>query len=323
MKAMILTAGLGTRLRPLTLERAKPAIPLLGKPLVLRLVEGLAVQGAKEFRLNLHHLPETVERVFETAPDMQASVSFSYETEILGTAGGLKANEAFFDSGTFIMVNGDIIADFDITPALKFHKVNGALATMLLMPQAPPFRFFPVRIDNSRRLVDFKGCNENGTPTDASYVFTGAHIIEPDIFDYIPSGVFWEINDQVYPAAIHNGARVLGFPVTGYWNDLGDPKRYLQAQRDLLQRRSSEERSYVADTARISPEARIGPFASLESGCSAEAGARVSDAVLWDGVRIGSGVTVSNCIVGSGVELTEDCYNRVMTRNGEIAIEPD
>ncbi len=323
MKAMILTAGLGTRLRPLTLERAKPAIPLLGKPLVLRLVEGLAAQGVKEFRLNLHHLPETVERVFENAPDIQASVSFSYETEILGTAGGLKANEAFFDSGTFIMVNGDIIADFDLKPALEFHKANGALATMLLMRQAPPFRFFPVRIDTSHRLVGFKGCNENGTPTDASYVFTGAHIIESDIFDYIPSGVFWEINDQVYPAAIRNGARVLGFPVSGYWNDLGDPKRYLQAQRDLLQRRSTEEQSYVADSARVSPDARIGPFASLESCCSVEAGACVSDAVLWDGVHIGTGVSVANSIVGSDVELTEDCHNRVITRNGEIAIEPD
>ena len=114
MKAMILTAGLGTRLRPLTLERAKPAIPLLEKPLVVRLITKLLRDDVTAFRLNLHHLPDTIETIFRCPQWADLAVSFSYESQILGTAGGLKANESYFHSGAFLMVNGDIVMDFPL-----------------------------------------------------------------------------------------------------------------------------------------------------------------------------------------------------------------
>ena len=121
MKAMILAAGLGTRLRPLTLERAKPAIPLMGKPILIRLIKSFMEQGATNFRVNLHHLPHTIERIFETPAWQDLPVSFSHEPRILGTAGGLKANESFFDQETFLMVNGDIVLDFPLAEAVAFH----------------------------------------------------------------------------------------------------------------------------------------------------------------------------------------------------------
>ena len=157
MKAMILTAGLGTRLRPLTLERAKPAIPLLERPLVVHLITKLMKDDVADFRLNLHHLPHTIERIFQSTASGDLPVSFSYESQILGTAGGLKANESYFDGDTFLMVNGDIVIDFPLKEALAFHKENKPLATLILYPQSAPYSYFPMQIDEDGLLRNFKG----------------------------------------------------------------------------------------------------------------------------------------------------------------------
>jgi NDP-sugar pyrophosphorylase family protein len=331
MKAMILTAGLGTRLRPLTLERAKPSIPLMGKPLVIRLLEKLSIQGITEFRLNLHHLPASIEALFHTEPESRLPVSFSYEPRILGTAGGLKASESFFQDGTFLMVNGDIVMEFPLEKALAFHRERNALATLLLHRQPEPPRYFPIRIDHDGRFLNFKGISEEGVARPETYVFTGVHILEPDVFRFIPKAGFYEINDQVYPQAIRQGEGVFGFPVEGYWNDVGDPCRYLEAQKDLLlldtperfreaQSNSQEKRSYVASTAKIGESVRFGPFASAGPGCVIEAGSIVENSILWENVRVKSGASIVNCIAGSGVTLQGDTCNQIVTRYGKAPI---
>ncbi len=320
MKAMILAAGLGTRLRPLTLEIAKPAVPLLGKPLVVRLIEKLAGEGVSDFRLNLHHLPGSLEAVFRNPRWGGLPVSFSYEAEILGTAGGLKANESFLRDGTFLMANADIVMDFSLREAIAFHRKHAALATMILYPQEPPFRYFPVRIDREGRLRNFKGMCPGGDLRPETYVFTGVHILEPRIFRYIPDGRFCEINDEVYPAALAQGERIFGYPVKGYWNDLGDPARYLGAQKDLLLREGSTSHTCLSADARIADSATVGPFVSAGDGCVIEPGGRVEDSILWENVRIKSNAVVRHCVIGSDVTLEGDCSGRVVTRNGEAPI---
>ena len=204
MKAMILAAGLGTRLRPLTLEKAKPAIPLLGKPLVRRLTEKLKASGVQEFRLNLHHLPQTVEAIFDDSGE-DIRVSFAHEQVILGTAGGLKANESFFADETFVMANGDVLFDFELGKAIAFHKRMNAFATLILVPQEPPFPFYPIKIDKEFRLRRFKGEWPGGPVTSDTYVFSGIHILESGVFDPHPGGQVCEINDEVYPKALAAG----------------------------------------------------------------------------------------------------------------------
>jgi NDP-sugar pyrophosphorylase family protein len=320
MKAMILAAGLGTRLRPLTLERAKPAIPLLGKPILIRLIERLMECGATDFRINLHHLPDTVEGLFEKPNREDLPVSFSHEHQILGTAGGLKANESFFDQGTFLMVNGDIVLDFPLAEAIAFHREREALATLVLLPQTAPFTYVPVRIDQEGSLWNFKGEGAHGNPGPESYLFTGVHILEPEIFDFIPSGVFHEINDQVYPEAMRSGKRVCGFPVRGYWNDVGDPVRYLEAQRAMLEKSGVTGFSYISPEAKASSEATVGPFVSVEAGCVLEEGSHASNSVLWESVRLKRGSSVRNCIMGSDMTVEGEKVNRIVTRNGEIEL---
>jgi NDP-sugar pyrophosphorylase family protein len=321
MKAMILAAGLGTRLRPLTFERAKPAIPLLGKPIVVRLVEKLIREGVKDFRLNLHHLPRSIEDVFEKSTGNHSSISFSYEPEILGTAGGLKANEAFFDQGTFLMANGDIVADVSLREAVAFHKAQNAFATLILYPQPPPYRHVPIRIDDNGRLRQFKGDWPGGPLRDETYVFTGIHILEPDIFAFIPSGSFYEINDQVYPDALRRGRAVLGFPVAGYWNDVGDPRRYLEAQKDMLSARKSGGTFEIGPRSRWAPSAKLGQYVSAGSDFVMGSDSCAENSIFWDDVRLGSGSRVVNCIVGSGMVLEGRHSNEIITRNGDASFE--
>jgi mannose-1-phosphate guanylyltransferase len=320
IKAMILAAGLGTRLRPLTFECAKPAMPLLGKPIVARLVEQLTDHGVGSFRINLHHMTQSVERIFHSAPWDTLPVSFSHEQEILGTAGGLKANESFFDQGTFLMVNGKIVMDLPLEEALAFHRERHALATLILCPQEPPYRWFPVRIDEEYRLCNFKGAVDGGEPTPQSYVFTGIHIIEPEIFSFIPPGVFYEINDQVYPAAMQSGKRVLGFPVQGYWQEPSNPGRYLEAQRDLFLRSGKAQTVHIPTDAIIDQRASVGPFVSMGSGCVLDGPCSLENAILWDNVHVKSGAVIRNSVLGSAVTIEGQCVDKVVTRNGEAPV---
>jgi NDP-sugar pyrophosphorylase family protein len=320
MKAMILAAGLGTRLRPLTLERAKPAIPLLGKPLVIRLLEKLAQHGATDFRLNLHHLPRTIEDLFRDDPWDSLPVSFSYEPHILGTAGGLKANESFFDQGTFLMVNGDIVMEFPLKEAVAFHRQREALATLVLYPQQAPYRHSPIRIDEKGRFRNFKGIWPGENPRPETYVFTGVHILEPEIFRFIPEGQFYEINDQVYLHALRNGMKVYGFPVEGYWNDLGDPKRYLEAQKATFTREASTLPVYISPDASMDDRVAFRPFVSVGPGCVLERDCFVENSILWDEVCVKSRASVRNSIVGANMTVEGDCIDRIVTRNGEVPI---
>ena len=320
MKAMILAAGLGTRLRPLTLERAKPAIPLLGKPLLIRLIEKLAQCGATDFRLNLHHLPRTIENLFGAGRWNSLPVSFSHEPQILGTAGGLKANEKFFDQGTFLMVNGDIVMEFPLEEAIAFHKEREALATLVLYPQQAPYRHSPIRIDQEGHLRNFKGIWPGSTPRPETYVFTGVHVLEPEIFRFIPNGQFYEINDQVYLHALKNDMKIYGFPVDGYWNDLGDPRRYLEAQQHLFSREDSTLPVYISPEALLEDRVAFRPFVSVGPGCLLEHDSFVENSIIWDKVHVKSRASVRNSIIGADMIVEGDCCDRIVTRNGEISI---
>ncbi len=320
MKAMILAAGLGTRLRPLTLERAKPAIPLLGKPLVIRLIEKLVQHGATDFRLNLHHLPRTIEDLFRADPWDSLRVSFSHEPQILGTAGGLMANAAFFDQGTFLMVNGDIVMEFPLEEAIAFHRQREALATLVLFPQQVPYRHSPIRIDEEGRFLNFKGIWPGGNPRAETYVFTGVHILEPEIFRFIPDGQFYEINDQVYLHGLRNGLKIFGFPVEGYWNDLGDPRRYLEAQKAMFAREAGLIPVYISPDANLDSRVAFRPFVSVGPGSVLERDCFLENSILWDEVHVRSRASIRNSIIGANMTVEGDCIDRIVTRKGEITI---
>ena len=322
MKAMVLAAGLGTRLRPLTLERAKPAIPVCGKPLILRTLEYLNAQGVSSFRLNLSWLPESIVALFDVKRRGSFDVGFSHEPQILGTGGGLKANESFFQSDTFMMVNGDILFDFAVDKAFDFHHKNRPLATLLLAPQRPPFRFTPLRMDYDYNITNFMENPVSDVLRPETYVFTGIHIIEPEIFYYIDSVGFQEIISHAYKRGLKCGRRILGFRVDGYWNDLGNPSGYLGAVQGVLQGRLGDSAvdSFIAPSSRILSGA-LARNSSLESGCVIGEGSQVIDSIVWENSVIEKDSQVVNCIVGGGVKVSGIRQNEVITRNGCRSID--
>lgn len=317
MKAMILAAGLGTRLRPLTLECAKPAVTVCGKPLILRTVERLNQQGISSFRLNLSWLPSTVRSVFEQPDSSGFDVTFSHEPIILGTAGGLKTNQDFLESDTFLMVNGDILFDFRLDEAINFHRRTNALATLILMRQTPPFQYTPVRMDKYSKITSFAHNGASREPTAEIYVFTGIHILEPGIFQYIESGVFFEIISQAYKSALGNREKILGFPVEGYWNDLGNPARYLEAVKDALSGRlgSLPIEAWISPKASVHVSAQLSNV-TLDSGSIVESGCIIENSIIWENSIIRKGSVVKNCIVGKGTEIRGNHFDEVITVNG-------
>lgn len=284
MRAMILSAGYGTRLWPLTEDRTKPAIPILGKPLVGYVAEYLAGYGCDEIVVNLHHRPESVRTALGDGSKFGVKLHYVEEPVILGTSGGIQNARALLDGDTFIVVNGKIITDIDLRAALETHRRNQALATLVVLPNPACERFSIVRTNNGM-LEGFGGMPsaEEFVDKEPPLMFTGIQILEPKIFDYIPSGIFSHSTTDVYPQAVAKGERVALHVAEGNWHELSTIQRYLDISLMLL--------------------SQSGRDVTKGANSSIAANANVSEAVLWDDVIVEDGATVSRAILGDDVRI--------------------
>src|SRR5215510_13486574 len=224
MRAMVLSAGYGTRLWPLTEDRTKPAIPILGKPLVGYVAEYLAKYGVDEIVVNLHHRPESVRKALGDGSQFNVKLHYVEEPEILGTSGALDNAREYFLDDTFLVVNGKIITDIDLNAALKTHRDSEALATLVLLPNSKRELFSKVNTRDGL-ITGFGGMPAQAD--EAPLMFTGIQILEPEIFKYIPRGVFSHSTTDVYPQAIAQGERVVAHVASGRWRELSTLQRYL------------------------------------------------------------------------------------------------
>jgi mannose-1-phosphate guanylyltransferase len=236
LRAMVLAAGLGTRLRPHTLHRPKPLLPLMDQPLLYWVLHKLQHFGVSEVVVNAHHLSEQIEEDLAGSPVEGLACSVSVEHPmILGTAGGLKAAEdRLRGAGTLLMVNSDSLHTFDLSGALRFHQERGALATMVLFDGPGSADYPTVGVDREGRIVRLADRAYSAKEPARAGCFTGIHIFEEAIFDLIPLGRPWEINAQVYPRMLTEGRSVCGWFAEGFWSDLGTPERLLDGACALL-----------------------------------------------------------------------------------------
>lgn len=311
---MVLCAGLGTRLRPLTLRVPKPAVPVCGVPLVSWTLGLLAGAGAARAVVNVHHLPDAMAAAAGAgARAAGLPLAISREPVIAGTGGALREARAHLaGADAIVVVNGDVLFDVDLGAALAAHRASGALATLLLLPMPAGAAYASVDVDPGgavRRIAGRFGPGGEGlTP----WHFSGVHVLSPALLDHVPAAPFeCDVNRQVYPPLMASGA-VRGLVVDGYWNDLGTPARYLEASRDVLLGRVPLERfapvdplsasRALADGVRIGPGATFGDGARLVAPCFVGAGAHVpagavvEDAVLWDGTALAPGERVVHAI---------------------------
>ena len=293
MRAIILSAGYGTRLWPLTEDRTKPAIPILGKPLVGYVAEYLAGYGIDEIVVNLHHRPESVRRALGDGSRFGVKLHYVEEPVILGTSGALDNTRAFFEHDTFVVVNGKIITDIDLNAAIETHRKANAIATLVLLPNTRRERFSVVETE-AGRITGFSGMPVADGSGEAPLMFTGIHILEPRIFEYIPRGVFSDSVVHVYPPAMAKGEIVAAHVASGKWRELSTLKRYLDISVELLK---EEGKNFVAGAnTRIASSATVNDSVLWDS-VEIDAGARVNRAVLADNVKIGADEVIENAVV--------------------------
>jgi mannose-1-phosphate guanylyltransferase len=298
LQALILAGGEGTRLRPLTSTVPKPVLPLANRPFISYMLDWLARHGVDDVVMSCGFLAEEVQSVLG---DGDGSVRLRYieEQSPLDTAGAVKHAEGMLDE-RFWVLNGDILADFDLGAIERFHARNDAVATIALIRVEDASAYGLVRTDAGGRITAFL---EKPSPEeiDTDLVNAGVYMLERVVLDRIEAGVRTSFERDVFPALV--GAGLCGCAVEGYWLDIGTPERYLTATFDILDGKIETNAGTVtaAPDAEVEPGADLVGPALLGSGARVEAGARVgSHAVIGDGASVGPGAVVEQSVVLAG-----------------------
>lgn len=300
MKAMILAAGLGTRLHQLTTKLPKPLLPVANRPVIDWSLEYLKRSGVTQVIVNAHHLQEMVVSHIEKGRRPGMDIQVRVELQILGTGGGIKNCEDFWDTQSFLVINGDILADIDLTEAIETHKKEGNLVTMILHDH-PPFN--QVCVDTRRNIT--KICSKT---TPDALAFTGIHIMEKEVLSHIPPNQFSCIVD-CYRKLIHDKKPVRAYVAKGhYWRDMGTVENYLLANRENI----GAAPFLTGRDCRIAREAQIKDWSVIGNRTTIEKGAEITGSVLWNDVKIKQGVRVIDSIVTSGKEVSHDIESCIL-----------
>lgn len=320
LKAMVLSAGEGRRLRPLTVYWAKPAIPLLGATPIEYAVGLLREAGIREVVVNLHHNPESIVEALEAMDQGQDfALHYSREAELLGTAGGLKQAEELLAGGSFVVLNGDTIVDLDLGPLIDWHRDKKAAATLLLRPRPARSDYTELGIAEDGRVVSIGQRSHESSSSRSPLMFAGVWVLEPSVFEHLHRGQFARLEVDLLPKLIVEGS-VFGYVADATWFDIGTPERYLNACEQLVKEglferqwrvRSIEPPSdsppgtavLVGPGTRVDPGARFSGTTILGADCVVERGARIQSAVLWDRVTVGGDALIRKSVVASDVSL--------------------
>jgi NDP-sugar pyrophosphorylase family protein len=290
--ALLLTAGLGTRLRPLTFVRAKPSVPIGGVPLVRRIVGWLKRYGVTDLVMNLHHLPATITAVVGDGSDLGATVRYSWEQpKVLGSAGGPKRALPILGREPFLIVNGDTLTDLDPTALIADHEPSGALVTLALVPNRQPRKYGGVRLDSAGRVTGFV---RPGPAAEGSFHFIGVQAARAAAFegaaDDRPSNSIGDVYDRLIrqrPGAVR------GFVASASFWDVGTVADYWDTSTALASGQPCHGRH-----ARIAPTADPGR------------------SILWDDVEVGAGAVLEDCIVVDGAIVPAGARHRRMVIAG-------
>jgi mannose-1-phosphate guanylyltransferase len=337
MKAMILAAGKGTRVRPITHTIPKPMIPILQKPVMEFLLELLREHGFTEIMVNVSHLAEEIENYFRDGQRFGVEIAYSFEGRIedgeligdaVGSAGGLKKIQSFqpFFDDTFVVLCGDALIDLDLTEAVRRHKAKGAMASLITkrVPRDQVSSYGVVVTDDDGRVRSFQ---EKPAVDEAAsdMINTGIYIFEPEVLNYVPDGVPFDIGSDLFPRLVADGAPFYALPMEFEWVDIGKVPDYWQAIRSVLQgevrqvqipgkevrpgiytglnvaanwdKIHVEGPIYVGGMSRIEDGATIIGPAMIGPSCHICEGATIDNSIIFDYSRIGAGVRLVEKLV--------------------------
>jgi mannose-1-phosphate guanylyltransferase len=337
VQALILAGGEGTRLRPLTSTVPKPVVPLVDRPFIAFMLAWLREHDVDDVVMSCGHLASGVRNVLGDGSAYGIRLRYVEEPQPLGTGGAVKYAEPLLDD-CFLMLNGDVLTDIDLSAQLAQHKRTGALATIALVPVEDPSAYGLVRTSADCAVEAFV---EKPAPDqiDTNRINAGAYVLERSALEGLTAGRPASIERDVFPDLVGRG--LYGYLAEGYWLDIGTPERYLTGTFDLLEGTvhspvaermgdafsaidpSVENAGRIIPSAlveagcRIGPGARIGGRVVLESGVQVGADTTIERAVVMQGAEIGAGCTLRGCIVGGGARIGDGCVVEGMSVLGE------
>jgi mannose-1-phosphate guanylyltransferase len=337
MQALILAGGEGTRLRPLTSTVPKPVVPLVDRPFIRFMLDWLRGHGVDDVVMSCGHLASGVRNVLGDGSALGIRLRYVEEPRPLGTGGALKYAEPLLDE-RFLMLNGDVLTDMDLTAQLAQHEQTGATATLALTPVEDPSAYGLVRTRKGGEVSEFV---EKPAPDqiDTNNISAGAYVLERSVLGMLEAEQPASIERDVFPRLVGEG--LYGYVSDGYWLDIGTPDRYLEGTFDILEgtvASAVRERmgdGYLCVETGVDNAGRIIPSALVESGCQIGEGARIGGrvvlergvtvgenttierAVVMQGAEIGSRCTLSGCIIGGGVRIGDECHVDGMSVLGE------
>ncbi|MDD3519864.1 MAG: NDP-sugar synthase [Actinomycetota bacterium] len=330
-KAMVLAAGLGTRLRPLTDLISKPMAPIVNKPVMEHIIELLKKHNFNEIVCNLHWYPEAIKDYFGDGSKWNTKITYSYESELLGTAGGVKKVESFFEGQTFIILSGDALTDIDLKELLEFHKEKGGICTIALTEVEDTSQYGVVILDNDNRIMGFQEKPLMGEAK-SKLANSGIYVFEPEIFKHIPASSFYDFGRDLYPKLLKEDIPYYGYKHSRYWNDVGSFEEYQQGNFDALEGKVKvnipgiqiNNGIWLGKNCKIEEEVVMIPPLVIGNNCVIKKGAKLygpiiigdntvidERAVMYRGIKWGSGyIGKDSSLIGAIIGYDTKIKNR-------------
>lgn len=328
-KAMIMAAGVGSRLDPLTQDVPKPLVPIANRPVMDILLEKLGDVSIKDIVANTHYKSE---QIIDRYKNNELGVNFNYihEETLSGTAGGVKKCQFFFEEGEdFLVLSADGLSNADLEAGIEAHQKSGAIATIgikkIALEEIPHFGV--VVTDNDGFITGFQ---EKPAIKDAKSdcINTGIYIFNYKIFDYIPADTFYDFAKNVFPDLLAQNIKINTFNVDEYWSDIGTIDQYIQSTQDLFNNLyainhsgiiTTPKGAYIADKSYIAPSALFFGFNTVGKNCIIGKNVILQDCIIWDDVEIHDDLILKNCIVASHSEIKMNMVNQIIGPNQIIS----
>lgn len=330
---MVLAAGLGTRLRPLTGSISKPMAPIVNRPVMWHILRLLKRHGFTEAVANLHYHPHAITNYFGKGQKVGIELRYSLEPELLGTAGGVKKVQKFFGDETLLIISGDALTDIDLKKLIRQHKEAGGIASLALKRVEDPSKFGVVILDRDNRVVGFQ---EKPAPGEelSNLCNCGIYVFEPSIFDYIPKNSFYDFGTELFPQFVTKSIPFYGFEIDAYWNDVGSLEQYRIGNFDALTGKVKVEISgkeiapgitvgkgtRIDSTAQLEPPILLGEYCNIGKDVkltgpliigdhsAIDDGADLEGVIKWHASQTGAKAKVLGGIIGRGAHIRDDVH---------------
>lgn len=328
-KAMIMAAGVGSRLDPLTQEVPKPLVPIANRPVMDILLERLAELSINNVVANTHYKSEQIIDRYKTN---NLGINFNYicEKELSGTAGGVKKCQFFFEEGEdFFVLSADGLTNADYEAEIEAHKNSGAIVTMGIkkIPIDEVAHFGVVVVDDEGFVSEFQE-KPSIKEAKSDFINTGIYIFNYKIFDYIPENTFYDFAKNVFPDLMSKGIKINTFVINDYWSDIGTIDQYIQSTRDLFNKLVSFKHSEIIETpggayidgkSHISSSAEFIGFNTIGKDCIIGKNVTLENCIIWDDVEIRNNVQLKNCIIASHCDINVNMVNQIIGPNQIIS----